>query len=126
MENQDQKEIRFLLKLEKSSPMVMDKGTAHEAIEWRTPNGDLHREYGPAVIWPNGEKEWWRDGMLHRDDGPAVEMTGGESGWYKLGKIHREDGPATIGVDGSTNYFLFGILYYNEEEWTKALTKLKK
>jgi len=25
--------------------------------------GDLHREEGPAIIWPDGKKEWFLDGV---------------------------------------------------------------
>jgi hypothetical protein len=32
----------------------------------------LHREDGPAVIWPHGTKEWYQNGVLHREDRPAV------------------------------------------------------
>lgn len=38
----------------------------------RQKSGNLHRENAPAVEYPDGTKEWWRNGMLHRDDGPAV------------------------------------------------------
>ena len=51
-----------------------DKGK-HE--EWWFPNGVLHREEGPAVIWygSSGNKlyeEWRNGGCLHREDGPAI------------------------------------------------------
>ena len=32
----------------------------------------LHRVDGPAVEYPNGDKEWWVNGKRHREDGPAV------------------------------------------------------
>lgn len=35
-------------------------------------NGLLHREDGPAILWPNGSSEWRVNGKLHRLDGPAV------------------------------------------------------
>lgn len=31
------------------------------SIEWRL-NGKLHREDGPAVVRPDGTKEWWVEG----------------------------------------------------------------
>lgn len=40
--------------------------------EWRDKNGRLHREDGPAVIWEDGDQEWFINGVLHRLDGPAI------------------------------------------------------
>ena len=39
--------------------------------------GILHREDGPAKIWPDGAEEWWVEGRKHRDgDLPAfIEET---------------------------------------------------
>src|ERR1035437_8180310 len=36
---------------------------------------ELHREDGPAVIYPNEPRrqEWWQHGFLHRVDDPAVD-----------------------------------------------------
>lgn len=31
-----------------------------------------HRVNGPAVEWPDGDKEWWVNGLRHREDGPAA------------------------------------------------------
>lgn len=36
--------------------------------------GTLHRLDGPAVIWEDGDKEYWVNGKLHRLDGPAMEL----------------------------------------------------
>ncbi|CAB4196751.1 hypothetical protein UFOVP1290_271 [uncultured Caudovirales phage] len=44
--------------------------------------GELHREDGPAVEYPDGTKEWWLEGKLHREDGPAVEYPDGTKEWY--------------------------------------------
>lgn len=47
----------------------------------------LHREDGPAVEWPNGEKAWYINGKLHREDGPAMESSSGfYDSWYINGK----------------------------------------
>ena len=43
--------------------------------------GVLHREEGPAIIWPNGTKLWYQNGDLHRTDGPAVEWSDGGREW---------------------------------------------
>ncbi len=30
--------------------------------KWWYKNGKYYREDGPAIIWANGDKEWWLDG----------------------------------------------------------------
>lgn len=61
----------------------------------------IHREDGPAIIYPNGTKIWFQNGKHHRVDGPAVEWYDGGQIWYQYGKLHRLDGPAstTLGED---------------------------
>ena len=44
--------------------------------------GQLHRENGPAVEWPDGDKLWYQNGQLHRTDGPAVESFDGYREWW--------------------------------------------
>jgi len=51
---------------------------------------------------------WWADGLLHREDGPAVMYPSGIQFWYRKGKQHREDGPAVTYSDGSTLWYLSG------------------
>jgi hypothetical protein len=54
-------------------------------------NRKLHREDGPAVVYPNGAKEWYLNGRLHREDGPAVEYPDGDKEWWLNNKpIHPE------------------------------------
>ena len=67
---------------------------------WRNERRYLHREDGPAVIWPNGNKEWWLNGNRHREDGPAVECADGGKEWWLNGVQHRNDGPAVMSSDG--------------------------
>jgi hypothetical protein len=41
---------------------------------WELPNGNYHREDGPAVENASGDKYWkLPNGKYHREDGPAVE-----------------------------------------------------
>ena len=35
-------------------------------------NGRVHREDGPAKIWPDGTMEWWFNGEIHNEDGPSA------------------------------------------------------
>jgi hypothetical protein len=32
--------------------------------------------------YPNGRKEWYKEGKYHREDGPAVEYQDGTKYWY--------------------------------------------
>lgn len=50
-------------------------------------DNSLHREYGPAVEYPDGHKEWWINNHLHREDGPAIEYANGDKVWYINGKL---------------------------------------
>ena len=47
--------------------------------------GQLHREDGPAIEWPNGSKEWCQNGLRHRTDGPAIEWADGDCWWFLFG-----------------------------------------
>ncbi len=73
--------------------------------------GELHRDDGPAMIWPNGEQRWYRHGELHRDDGPAVIWPDGKQEWYRYGERHRDDGPAEVWPDGSLVWYVDGKLH---------------
>ena len=70
----------------------------------------LHREYGPAVEYDNGEKHWYKNGKRHRENGPACEYASGDKIWCKNGKWHREDGPAVEWVNGRKEY------WYNDKQ----------
>lgn len=79
-------------------------------------NGTLHREGGPAVIYPDGKGEkWYRHGLLHREDGPAKISHSGYKvcykKWFRNGVLHREDGPAVIGDDGTEKWHEDGQLH---------------
>ncbi len=65
-------------------------------------NGKFHREDGPAVEYPSGEKRWYLHGELHREDGPAIEYPSGNKRWY---------------LDGYR---------YTKEDWERKVVKLKK
>jgi len=55
--------------------------TDHDGVKWWCLNGQLHREDGPAVEWPDGDNSWYLNGVLHREDGPAREFHGGKKYW---------------------------------------------
>ncbi len=50
---------------------------------------ELHREDGPAIIYPNGTQFWFKEGKLHRDDGPAVIYSNGTQAWWKEYKKYK-------------------------------------
>jgi hypothetical protein len=94
---------------------------------WELPNGKMHREDGPAVVYFDGDKEWWINGKLHRKNGPAVEINNGDEEWWLDGKLHREDGPAIEYSGGSKSWYLNGIFHTkNEYKFEMRSKKLKQ
>lgn len=49
---------------------------------------DLDRDGDePAVIWPDGHKVWYKEGMEHREGGkPAIITAFGRKEWFKEGE----------------------------------------
>lgn len=77
-------------------------------------NGKLHRDGAPAWVNETTESEqWWFNGLLHRHDGPA--RTTGPNGditeWWLHGQAHRENGPAYVEVGGSAAWYRNGVLH---------------
>ncbi len=50
--------------------------------KWLNANGGLHREDGPALIYMNNDKVWFKNAKMHRLDGPAVIYACGDKRWY--------------------------------------------
>jgi len=50
----------------------------------------LHREDGPAVIYPDGYQKWYYNNKLHRFGGPAVIYPDGRKEWWLNGKKIRK------------------------------------
>jgi len=74
-------------------------------------NGKLHREDGPAFVYPDGIEVWYLNGKHHREDGPAIYNPTdpeGSEGWYLNGKLHREDGPARTTSKGLQEWYRNG------------------
>ena len=74
----------------------------------------LHREDGPAVIIPDGDKYYYRNNYLHREDGPALEFADGTKQYRINDKVHRLDGPAIISSNGNRKYFIEDVEYTRE------------
>ena len=86
-------------------------------VHYHNAQGEFHRIYGPAVIYPEGHRAWYKDGQRHRPDGPAVEWTNGYRAWYQNGQRHRTGGPAARFPDGSLKYYLHGNEYPETSYW---------
>jgi hypothetical protein len=77
---------------------------------WRDEHGRLHRVDGPAVIYPDGDRDWFLHGERHRVDGPAViRRDSRHHEWFLHGQWHRVDGPAVNYADGSRVWCLHGL-----------------
>ena len=59
-------------------------------IIWKTEDEKLHKEDGPAIIYPDGDKWWYINGKIHREDGPAIEGVDGSKEWWVDGKFYGE------------------------------------
>ncbi len=59
-------------------------------------NGQIHREDGPAVEYPDGSKHWYLNDQLHREDGPAIERANGAKFWFLLGTKVEPFTPAQV------------------------------
>ena len=53
--------------------------------------GELHREGGPALIYPDGEEQWFSNGETHREGGPALTDSYGDDIWYWHGTQMSEE-----------------------------------
>ena len=70
--------------------------------------GELHRDEGPAIEYPDGSKSWCQNGQYHRTDGPAIERANGTKEWAQNGQLHRTDGPAVECRDGDKRWYING------------------
>lgn len=48
-------------------------------------DGKMHRTDGPAMVFEDGDVEYWQNGELHRTDGPAIDYNGLKE-WYVRGR----------------------------------------
>lgn len=58
-------------------------------------NGVPHRVGGPAVVYANGQREWWCRGQRHRVGGPAVIFPDGTQEWWVEGVQQMAPPPTT-------------------------------
>ena len=94
-------------------------------LRYYNTQGQLHREYGPAVVYVDGTQVWYQNDQLHRVDGPAIECPDGRRAWWQNGQRHRIDGPAIEYADGSCNWFIDDILL-TRAEWQQAVANMER
>jgi hypothetical protein len=70
-------------------------------------------------IKSNAVTQYYIKGTLitHRDDGPAVIYADGDKEWYQYGKRHRLDGPAAIYISPIPNNKRT-FWYFNDQKIT--------
>ena len=66
------------------SKLVIDK---YSNKCWLLPNGDVHRENGPAIYNKNGLEVWATNNKPHRVNGPAVVYCNGMKEYYLNGVV---------------------------------------
>lgn len=62
------------------------------------------------------------DGKIHRTDGPAVIYKNGDTQWYLYGRIHREDGPAMT-LNSHVTYCINGEYVRNTNTNTNTVIR---
>ena len=73
---------------------LLDAGGKLEHGRYQIMNskGQLHRDNGPAAIYPDGTQCWYRNGQRHRDDGPAIIHPDGTEIWCQDGQRKHKAG----------------------------------
>lgn len=73
----------------------------------------LHRLDGPAIVYENGDKRWYKYGLLHRVGGPAV-ISDDKEEWWVDGKSHQENVPAVKSSYGNKHWYIDGERHCDE------------
>ncbi len=65
------------------------------------PTGKLLHSFDdkPAIVCPNGHKEWYHHGLQHRENGPAVIFDNGIKNYYWYGNWYNPDSKEIV-IDG--------------------------
>lgn len=110
--------------------LLLDRSNRNNIIEYKL-GPCYHRNKGPAIIYLDKIRQWFRKGKLHRYDGPAIirNIDPNEKclyddyhvvsetqknifeGWYDQGLLHRFGGPAVIYHDGKKEWYQHGKLH---------------
>jgi hypothetical protein len=106
------------------STITYDNGVIEKLV-----NGKTHCDDGPAVVYPDGRKEWYANDYLHRisllSDKPAIVYPNGRQEWWFEGRRHNSENmssnmrsfsPAIISPDGSKVFYYHGIVFDGTSE----------
>lgn len=72
---------------------ILNEDTAHDGEYWEI-NGELHREFLPAIKYKSGAVIYLKNNKEHRLDGPAIIIPNGEvcrKIWYIEGKRQKDE-----------------------------------
>ncbi|GIW83232.1 MAG: hypothetical protein KatS3mg105_5039 [Gemmatales bacterium] len=97
--------------------------TRNNVILYVNELGELHRERGPAVMFPSGTRFYFRRNKLHRRDGPAVIRSDGTEEYWLHGVLHRVGGPAIVRMNGNHSYYMFGVCLDHADHPKKTRSK---
>ena len=89
-------------------------------------DGLLHREDGPALVYPDGKMIWYKYGSKHRTDGPAIINPFGPNEWYQNDTRYREDGPTVVHLDNKVEWWLGNTKFVHFLDWCRAMKKTKE
>ena len=67
------------------------------------------------VVTRDGRRMHYKDGLLHREDGPAVLYPSGDVYFYQNGRLHRERKPCVVLADGGRSWCLYGVPYREDD-----------
>ena len=98
---------------EVTDDLIVDAASKGVDVDWFLDFFDC--PFTGTLTYPQGSREWYRNGKLHREDGPALERSDGTKEWYKEGRLHREDGPAIEWSDGTKEWYRNGRPCRDEE-----------
>lgn len=90
-------------------------------VRYYVEDHEIHREDGPAIIWPNDRVEWYHKGIRHREDGPAITARNTYKEWWVNGDLHREDGPAVEYSTGDVEWWYKDNIFEDVDEWGRAV-----
>ena len=63
--------------------------------------------------------------ILHRTDGPAIEYPDGNKQWVVNGKLHRLDGPATVYPSGFGLWYVNGVFIFETDRSDKIQARME-
>jgi hypothetical protein len=85
------------------------------------------KNFTGIVKTDSGSISYFKNGFLHREDGPARIFPEGYQGWHLEGKFHNLNGPARIYPNGSEEYWVYGKKTTKEAvNLLKDMLKLRK